>query len=225
MISLSHTFKRLNSLSVFFPAYNDEASIPTLVIATLEILPKLADDFELIVINDGSTDGTGAAIDRLALEHERLRVVHHPANRGYGGALQTGFATATKDWIFYTDGDGQYDVRELASLVTVAMTDCAIDVVNGYKRKRSDAPQHIIRGELYKLLASLLFNLPIRDVDCDFRLIKRQAMHDIELVSTSGVVCAELVYKLARAGALFFEVPVHHYPRLHGQSQFLRFGA
>ncbi len=206
------------SISVFFPAYNDEGSIATLVREALALLPQLTSDYEVIVINDGSRDGTAALLDELAKELPHLRVVHHPRNRGYGGALRSGFEHATKDLVFYTDGDGQYDVRELAQLLPL-MTE-AVEVVNGYKLRRSDNRSRIVLGALYKFLARRLFNLPIRDVDCDFRLIRRAAIQSLDLVSTSGVVCTELVYKLRVAGCRFNETPVHHYPRRHGRSQF-----
>jgi glycosyltransferase involved in cell wall biosynthesis len=210
---------RRPGISVFFPAYNDEASISGMVERALALLPRLADDFEVMVVNDGSRDGTAAVLDALAARHARhVRVIHHPRNRGYGGALRTGFLNATKDYVFYTDGDGQYDVMELERLIPL-MTD-AVDVVNGYKIKRSDGKRRIVLGAVYKFLARWLFGLPIRDVDCDFRLMRRAAIQGIDLTSTSGVVCTEMVYKLRRAGCAFAETPVHHYPRLHGQSQF-----
>lgn len=218
MIQDHPALPRLNSISVFFPAYNDEASIAGMVTLALALLPQLTADYEVIVVNDGSRDGTAAVLAELARQHTHVRVVHHPVNRGYGGALRTGFINATKDWVFYTDGDGQYDVRELGRLV--ALVRDGVDVVNGHKRKRSDSKRRIVLGAAYKFLARLLFNLPIRDVDCDFRLVRREVMQTIELVSTSGVVCTELVYKLQQAGARFVETPVQHYPRLHGQSQF-----
>jgi glycosyltransferase involved in cell wall biosynthesis len=209
---------RCQSLSVFFPAYNDEGSIALMVEKALELLPRFTDDYEVIVVNDGSSDGTAAVLDELARRLPQLRVIHHPKNRGYGGALSTGFANATKEWVFYTDGDAQYDVDELADLIPL-LTD-EVDVVNGYKLKRSDSKRRIVLGALYKFLARLLFGLPIRDVDCDFRLLRRSALQSIDLVSNSGVVCTEMVYKLHAAGCRFAEMPVHHYPRLHGQSQF-----
>ncbi len=209
------------SISVFFPAYNDEGSIAGMVNNALKLLPQFTDDYEVIVVNDGSSDGTAAALDDLARQHSRVRVIHHPRNRGYGGALRTGFINATKDWVFYTDGDGQYDVNEMAKLVPL-MTD-EVDVVNGYKIRRSDGKRRIILGAIYKLLARMLFQLPIRDVDCDFRLMRRSAIQSIDLVSTSGVVCTEMVFKLRRSGCRFTETPVNHYPRLHGQSQFFTF--
>ncbi len=206
------------SISVFFPAYNDEGSIAGMVEKALALLPRYTGDFEVIVVNDGSGDGTEAVLDALARNHPEMRVIHHPKNRGYGGALRTGFVNATKDWVFYTDGDGQYDVNELERLIPL-MTE-EVDVVNGYKIKRSDGKRRIVLGAIYKFLARMLFGLPIRDVDCDFRLMRRSAIQGIDLVSSSGVVCTEMVYKLRRAGCVFTETPVNHFPRLHGQSQF-----
>ncbi len=213
-----HPAPKCASLSAFFPAYNDEGSIAALVEQTLALLPQFTADFEVIVVNDGSSDGTAAVLDELARTQPHVRVIHHPKNRGYGGALRTGFLNATKELVFYTDGDAQYDVNELAALIPLLSAD--VDVVNGYKLKRSDSKRRIILGAAYKLLARVLFGLPIRDVDCDFRLLRRAAIQGIDLVSTSGVVCTEMVYKLQRAGCRFSETPVHHYPRLHGQSQF-----
>jgi glycosyltransferase involved in cell wall biosynthesis len=205
-------------ISVFFPAYNDEGSIARLVREAFAILPQFTDDYEVIVVNDGSSDGTAAVLDKLARSMPRLRVVHHPRNCGYGGALRSGFEHAAKDLVFYTDGDGQYDVREMARLVPL-MTE-AVDVVNGYKIKRSDNRRRIVLGAIYKFLARRMFSLPIRDVDCDFRLMRRAAIQSIALFSSSGVICTEMIYKLHRAGFRFAETPVHHYPRPHGQSQF-----
>lgn len=205
-------------ISVFFPAYNDEASIAALVGDALEVLPGLAADFEVIVVDDGSTDGTAAVLDELARTDPRVRVVHHAANRGYGGALRTGFASATKELVFYTDGDGQYDVRELARLRPLLRD--GVDIVNGYKIKRADSWRRKVVGALYNRAVHLLFSIPIRDVDCDFRLIRRRAVEQVELVSSSGSICVELVHKLHLRGCVFAEVPVGHRPRAHGRSQF-----
>ena len=205
-------------ISVFFPAYNDEASIAGLVTEALALLPGLTDDFEVIVVDDGSTDGTAAVLDGLAREDRRVRVIHHGVNRGYGAALRTGFASATKDLVFYTDGDGQYDVRELLLLRPLLVE--GVDIVNGYKVQRADGWQRKAVGAAYNRLAHLLFSIPIRDVDCDFRLIRRRAVERVELVSSSGSICVELVHKLHRSGCVFAEVPVQHRPRVHGRSQF-----
>jgi glycosyltransferase involved in cell wall biosynthesis len=206
------------SISAFFPAFNDERTIAQMVTDALAVLSRLTDDYEVLVVNDGSTDGTADVLDELARRLSRVRVVHHPENRGYGAALASGFRHARKDLIFYTDGDGQYDVRELARL-TPLMTD-GIAVVNGYKIDRADGWDRVVLGEIYKRLARRLFRLPIRDVDCDFRLLRREVIQPIELGSASGVVCTEMIYKLRRAGCRFAEVDVHHYPRRHGRSQF-----
>lgn len=206
------------SISAFFPAYNDENSIAPLIEKVSAILQQVADDYEVVVVNDGSSDGTAEVLNDLAARLPYLRVVHHPRNRGYGGALRSGFEHATKDLVFYTDGDGQYDVGEIARLIPL-MTE-EVDVVNGYKRKRSDSRRRIVLGGIYKFLARRMFGLPIRDVDCDFRLMRRTMIQGIELTSTSGVVCTEMIYKLSLADCRFAETPVHHYPRLHGQSQF-----
>jgi glycosyltransferase involved in cell wall biosynthesis len=209
------------SISAFFPAFNDEATIARMVTEVLAVLPTLTDDYEVLVVNDGSTDGTADVLDRLARGRSRVRVIHHSENRGYGAALASGFRAARKDLVFYTDGDAQYDVRELARLAPL-MTD-EVAVVNGYKTRRADPRHRVVLGEVYKRLARWLFRLPIRDVDCDFRLLRRDAIQRIELGSASGVVCTEMIYKLRRAGCRFDEVSVHHYPRQHGRSQFFTF--
>jgi glycosyltransferase involved in cell wall biosynthesis len=206
------------SISVFFPAYNDQYAIVEIVEKTLALLPTLTSDFEIIIVNDGSSDGTADAVDELATKYPPVRVIHHKHNRGYGGALQSGFLHAAKELVFYTDGDGQYDVHELGKLLP-RMVD-GVDVVNGYKIKRFDQRRRVILGAIYKFLARWLFGLPIRDVDCDFRLIRTSAIQSIDLISTSGVVCTEMIYKLKSSGYRFVEVPVNHYPRKHGQSQF-----
>src|SRR5215210_7307793 len=210
--------KMSEGISVFMPAYNDEGTIAGLVGDALAVLPALADDYEVVVVNDGSTDGTAAVLEELAARESRLRVVHHPANRGYGAALRTGFASATKELVFYTDGDGQYDVRELTKLRPLLVG--GVDIVNGYKIKRADGWQRKALGAVYNHLAHLLFSIPIRDVDCDFRLLRRRAFEGVGLVSSSGSICVELVHKLHRAGRVFAETPVRHLPRLHGRSQF-----
>src|SRR6266436_740294 len=207
-----------NSISVFFPVFNDQETIGALVKNALSVLPSFTDDYEVILIDDGSTDDSGAIADGLAGASEHVKVIHHPHNQGYGAALRTGFQNATGDLIFYTDGDGQYDVLELALLVPLMIE--GVDVVNGYKIKRQDNRYRRVSGTVYNKLAQYLFRLPIRDVDCDFRLIRRSAIERIPLVKSSGAVCVELVRKLSVAGCVFREVPVHHYPRRHGKSQF-----
>jgi glycosyltransferase involved in cell wall biosynthesis len=181
-------------------------------------LPKLSHDYEVIIIDDGSTDRTSLIADELERDSPFVSVVHHAKNAGYGCALRSGFARASKELIFYTDGDGQYDTGDLPILLE-RMTD-DVDVVNGFKLKRADSAPRRVLGGAYNQFAHLLFRLPVRDVDCDFRLIRRERMQQIELTSTSGAICVELIAKLQRAGCRFTEVGVHHFPRTHGRSQF-----
>ncbi len=210
-----------HSLSVFFPAYNDAPSLPGLVGKAFLVLEACARDYEVIVVNDGSADDTALVLERLqACYGPRLRVVTHQRNRGYGGALRSGLAAATKDLVFYTDGDGQYDVGELPALLE--RLGPRTGFVNGYKLERHDPRHRIWLGKVYNRFARALFGVRIRDIDCDFRLIRKELLDLISLESTSGTVCVELVRKLEMTGWAFAEAGVHHYPRLHGRSQFFR---
>lgn len=208
-------------MSAFFPAYNDAPSLPELIGRTFSVLEQHFDDFEVIVVNDGSQDQTGEVLASLASQYgPRLRVITHPENRGYGGALRTGFESATKEYVFYTDGDGQYDVRELPKLWALMRPE--VGLVNGYKLERNDPWHRIFIGKTYNQFARLLFGIRIRDIDCDFRLMRRDLVQRIRLTSTSGTICVELVKKIELTGCGVEEVGVHHYPRLHGRSQFFR---
>jgi glycosyltransferase involved in cell wall biosynthesis len=209
------------SISVFFPAYNDAGTIASLVVLADRSLRKLTPDYEIIVVNDGSADHTAQVLSELESVYPRLRVVHHPTNMGYGSALRTGFASATKDLIFYTDGDAQYDVRELELLVPLMGGD--VDVVNGYKISRSDPMHRILIGKFYCWLIKLAFRIKIKDVDCDFRLVRRASYNQVRLYSTSGTICVEMVKSFQDAGLRFAECPVHHYHRAYGKSQFFNF--
>ena len=209
------------ALSVFFPAYNDAPSMPPLIEKTLLTLHAHVADYEVIVVNDGSRDDTGAVLERLRKVYTpHLRVVTHEQNRGYGGALRSGFQSAAKDYVFYTDGDGQYDPRELPKLLELVKP--GVGLVNGYKIERNDPPHRILIGNIYNFCARLLFRIRIRDIDCDFRVIRRDLLHELELVSTGGAICVELVRKIEISGCAVAEAGVHHYPRLHGRSQFFR---
>ena len=208
-------------LSVFFPAYNDSGTIASMVIRAVKAASELTPDFEVIVVNDGSADGTAEIADELARTYPQVRVVHHAKNRGYGGALQTGFRSATKELIFYTDGDAQYDPAELALLW--ARMDDGVDLVNGYKISRSDPFHRIVIGRIYHHIVSVLFGLTVRDVDCDFRLMRRRIFERINLEKTSGVICLEMMKKITDGGFRIAEVPVHHYHRAFGKSQFFNF--
>ena len=208
-------------ISVFFPAYNDAGTIASMVIEADRTCRALTDDYEVIVVENGSTDYTVEVLEELAPRFDHLRVLTHRQALGYGGALRIGFASATKELIFYTDGDAQYDPRELALLVPRLTP--GVDVVNGYKIGRSDPLGRIVIGRLYHWAMKLLFGFKLRDVDCDFRLIRRAALERITLTSDTGMICLELVKKLQDAGCAFAEVPVHHYHRAYGKSQFFNF--
>jgi glycosyltransferase involved in cell wall biosynthesis len=205
-------------LTVFFPAYNDGGTVASLVIRAVQVARTLTSDYEVIVVNDGSTDATAVVADELARIYPTVRVVHHPANRGYGGALRTGFAAATKDVVFYTDGDAQYDPAEMAVLWPRLAP--GVDLVNGYKISRSDPLHRVIIGRVYHYIVKVLFGLHVRDVDCDFRMMRRSIFDRVRLEKNSGVICLEMMKKIQDAGFVIAEVPVHHYHRAYGKSQF-----
>jgi glycosyltransferase involved in cell wall biosynthesis len=208
-------------LSIFFPAYNDSGTIASLVITALQTARGLTSDFEVIIINDGSADATARIADELARTYPEVRVVHHARNRGYGGALQSGFKAATRELVFYTDGDAQYDPSEMTRLWHAL--DDTIDLVNGYKISRSDPVHRIVIGRIYHHTVRLLFGLQVRDVDCDFRLLRRSIFQQVLLEKNSGVICLEMMKKIQDAGFHIAEVPVHHYHRAYGKSQFFNF--
>jgi glycosyltransferase involved in cell wall biosynthesis len=210
------------SISAFFPCYNDERTIETLVRRVAQELSRLTDDFEVLVVNDGSSDDSAAVLERAAAELPWLRVITHATNLGYGGALRSGFAHAAKELVFYTDGDGQYDVGELPLLVMLLTPDT--DFVNGMKMTRQDPGYRVFAGNLHRFATRWSFWLPVTDVDCDFRLIRRSILEQIHLTQNSGSICVELVKLSQRAGAQFREVSVHHYARQFGESQFFRPG-
>jgi hypothetical protein len=206
------------SLSIFFPAYNDAGTIASLALIAHMTARELTDDHEVIVVNDGSPDHTGALLDEMARHFPWLRVVHHAKNRGYGGALRSGFEAAAKDLVFYTDGDAQYDPREMVHLFEALTPE--VDLVNGYKIGRSDPPHRIVIGRVYHTFVRTMFSLRLRDVDCDFRLMRRHVFDKVTLTRSSGVICVELMKKVQDHGFRIAQVPVHHYHRSYGRSQF-----
>jgi glycosyltransferase involved in cell wall biosynthesis len=209
-------------LSIFFPAYNDGGTIASMVVSALLTARTLTPDHEVIVVDDGSRDQTPRILDELARLYPQVTIVHHVKNRGYGGALRSGFEHASKDYVFYTDGDAQYDPTELA-LLWARMTD-DVDLVNGYKISRSDPAHRIVIGRMYHRVVKLLFGLHVRDVDCDFRLLRRSIFDRVTLTKNSGVICLEMMKKIQDAGFRIAEVPVHHFHRAYGKSQFFNFG-
>ncbi|HEY7269148.1 MAG TPA: glycosyltransferase family 2 protein [Dehalococcoidia bacterium] len=217
---MAATDSALTSVSAFFPCYNDANTIPGLVRTVDAALRGLTDDYEVIVVDDGSRDDSRAIVRGLMAELPKLRLVEHERNMGYGGALRTGFASARKDFVFYTDGDGQYDPAEIDILAREMGP--GVDVVNGYKISRQDPWYRHIVGGAYQSITRLMFSFPIRDVDCDFRLMRRSVFDRLTLESNDGAICIELVRKLKDSGCRMVEVPVHHYPRAYGSSQFFK---
>jgi len=209
------------SISVFFPAYNDGGTIASMVLSALLTLRELTDDYEVIVVNDGSADYTPQVLDELARVYKEVRVVHHANNKGYGGALRSGFQNASKELVFYTDGDAQYDARELKLLYPQLVE--GVDMVNGYKISRSDPWYRMVIGRTYHWVVKMAFGLRLRDVDCDFRLMRRKIFDRVHLESNSGVICVEMMKKIQDAGFVIAEVPVHHFHRAYGRSQFFNF--
>lgn len=206
------------SISAFFPCYNDATTIGDLVLTADATLRGLTDDHEIIVVNDGSRDNSAEVLRALTQLVDRLRIVTHDVNRGYGAALRSGFAHATKDFVFYTDGDGQYDVGEIPILLMLLTDDTHF--VNGMKMTRRDPGYRVFFGNLHRFVTRWMFWLPVTDVDCDFRLIRRSIVERLTLKSSSGSICVELVKQAQRAGAQFREVSVHHFARRSGESEF-----
>jgi glycosyltransferase involved in cell wall biosynthesis len=206
----------IESLSVFFPAYNEEANIERTVTNAKAALDRVGvATYELIVVDDGSVDRTGAIADELAVSDPRVRVVHHDVNRGYGAALRSGLAASRHPWVFWTDGDGQFDVAEVAKLFAVA--DDA-DIVAGYRMHRADHVVRRVNARLWTLVVRVALGLRVRDVDCAFKLLRREWLDRITPIESDGALAsAELLVKLACAGARRVEVGVHHYPRVAGE--------
>lgn len=213
----------VTAISAFFPCYNDEFSIAGMVTDARAALASRVDDFEIIVVDDGSSDGSLRVLEELRADVAELRIVRHETNRGYGGALISGFGASTKQWVFYTDGDAQYDASELVRCVDAATE--STDLVQGWKIERGDPWYRKVIGRTYHHVVRLLFGLSVRDTDCDFRLIRRTLLDQVELTSTSGVICVEMMRKFDRAGARIVEVGVSHFARPHGRSQYFRLPA
>ena len=207
-------------VSIFFPCYNDAKSIESLVENAFSVIKKYTNRYEVIVIDDASTDNSKATLEKLSKKYKRLKIITHNENRGYGGALRSGFKAARYELIFYTDGDGQYDIKELPLMLSLMSSD--VDFINGIKMTRHDPTYRIVIGNLYSFVTRWLFWIPIYDIDCDFRLIRKSFVEKLHLNCNSGAICIELVKKAQRAGAKFRQVSVHHLDRRFGTSQFFR---
>jgi len=208
--------EKVAELSVFFPAYNEEANLEKTIREALAVLKKIAQKYEVIIIDDGSKDQTGQIADRLAKNYRQIRVIHHPQNRGYGEALKSGYYQAQYRWIACTDSDGQFDFSEITKLLSKAEK---FPVVVGYRLNRKDSLLRQINGWGWTFLANLLLGINVRDVDCAFKLVRKEVIEKIpHLESTrGGMISPELLVKAKNAGFKIAEVGVHHYPRAAGR--------
>jgi glycosyltransferase involved in cell wall biosynthesis len=204
------------SLSIFFPAYNEEGIIEQTVRGAVTAARSVAQDFEVIVIDDGSTDGTARIVERVAKEEPSVRLVRHGANRGYGAALRTGFASADKDLVFFSDADGQFHLDELPATLAQARS---APVVAGYRIKRSDAWHRLFIARTYRLIVLIVFGLRVRDIDCAWKMFRREALEGLVLESNGAFISSELLIKLKRRDVPIREVGVNHYPRTTGVSK------
>jgi glycosyltransferase involved in cell wall biosynthesis len=207
---------RLSDLSYFFPAHNEAANVRDLVKEALASLPDLADRFEIVIVDDGSTDATPLIAEELAAAHPEVRAVHHATNLGYGAALRTGFAAAQYDLLAFTDGDRQFRVADLGLLSARLGAADRPDVVVGYRIQRADPLVRTVYARLYRLANRIFFGLPIRDVDCACKLFRREALDGISVESGGAFFSAELLIKLRAGGRRIAEVGVPHYPRTAG---------
>lgn len=202
------------SLSVFFPCYNEEANVERTVRSALTHIPSVADDFEIIIVDDGSTDSTGDIADRLAAEHERVRAVHNKPNLGYGRALQRGFRESCKEWVFYTDGDGQFDIGEMRRLLPLLGSS---DIISAYRLNRQDPALRKLNGWAWTMLVNLMLGLRVKDVDCAFKLFPRELFDRIEMKSSGALIDAEILARAKRLGYTIGQIGVQHYPRRGGE--------
>jgi len=202
------------SISVFFPCYNEEGNVGRVIGRTKEMLEQMGADYEIIIVDDGSKDETGQIADEMAKKDNRIKVVHHSPNKGYGGALQSGFKAATKELIFFTDGDGQFDTEEIKIMLPLIEQN---DIVCGYRLDRKDSVMRKLNGWLWTKLVNILFGMHIRDIDCAFKLFRRSVTADMKMTSTGALISAEILARATRQGSRITQVGVHHYPRTAGE--------
>jgi glycosyltransferase involved in cell wall biosynthesis len=205
---------RLAGLSVFFPAYNEEANVERMVDAFRSVLPHVAEDYEIIIVNDGSHDKTQEIADRLIKEDRRVRAVHHEKNQGYGAAVRSGINACTKEYLFFTDGDGQFDVSQLSDLVPLLS---GYDGVIGFRLNRQDPWVRKLNAWAWNRLVRFLLGLKVRDIDCAFKLFHRKVFKDIELEYSGAMISTEMLVKIKDKGFNLQEVGVLHSPRLAGK--------
>ena len=201
------------SISVFFPCYNEQGNVTRTVQNALDVLENLKADFEVIIVDDGSRDDTAKIADEIAAQNSRIKVVRHPVNLGYGAALQSGFKAAKKELVFYTDGDGQFDIKEMPPLLPLMEK---FDIVSCYRLNRQDPLLRKLNGWAWTKLACFVFGMKIRDIDCAFKLFKTKIFENMVLSSTGALIDAEILARAVRKGCPVTQKGVHHYPRTDG---------
>jgi glycosyltransferase involved in cell wall biosynthesis len=204
-----------NKLSLVLPAHNEADNIEAVVSRGLSILPGLVSDFEIIVVNDGSTDSTPEIINRLAAGNPAIKAVHHEVNRGYGAALTSGFAAATGDLIMFMDADRQFDIADITALVPYVPH---YDIIAGYRIRRQDPLYRKAYGKLFGIVVWILFGVRMRDVDCAFKIYRADLLKNLHLTAPGALINTEMLARSRRKGATVAQVGVRHYPRVAGQS-------
>jgi glycosyltransferase involved in cell wall biosynthesis len=205
---------RLPGISVFLPSHNEEPNVERVVKGFLAELPRVAENYEVIVVNDGSSDQTGAIAGRMAREDSHVKVVNHEKNRGYGGAVISGIRAATQPYVVLADGDGQFDPKEVENLAALVPE---YDVVAGKRIQRADPLMRRINGKAWTTLVQVVLGIGISDIDCGFKLFKREFLDGMELRAHGAMISTELMARVAGRGAKITEVGVHHLPRLAGE--------
>lgn len=201
------------NISIILPVYNEKDNIETTVKSILDFLPRIADKFEIILVDDGSVDGTGSIIKTLSQNSSCIKEVYHHKNIGYGVTLKSGFKIAQYPLLFFMDSDGQYEISEIVKLIGYIGE---FDIVVGVRTIRRDSWHRITLGILYNLVICLLFRLKLRDITCGFKLIRKSAIERMELKSTGGFINAEILIKAKRKGYLIKEVNIEHLQRTKG---------
>ncbi len=206
---------RLGSLSIFFPCYNEVENLSSLTQKAVEVAASITNDYEIIIVDDGSNDATGELADELAQKYDGVIVIHHEKNKGYGAALQSGFRAATKEFVFYTDGDGQFDISHLTEILPLIET---ADIVSCYRKNRQDNFLRKVNAFGWGIFVRLMLGLWLRDIDCAFKLYKRSIFDEIQMHSSGALIDAEILTRAKRRGYKIVQCPVAHLPRIYGES-------
>lgn len=206
---------KLSSLSVFYPCYNEEQNIPIFLEKSLTFLPTITKDFEIIIVDDGSSDNTYQITKNFSQKNKQIKIIRHQKNQGYGAALKSGFKAAKKDWTFFTDGDLQFDLTELKKFIPFTKD---YQVIIGYRKKRQEGLLRNFNQKLWKLYIDVLYRLHVKDIDCAFKLFKTTVIQDLKLFSNGAFVSSEFLYKLKKKNYKFKQIAVTHQSRLYGKA-------